>query len=83
MADYVASEGALVAEREERLKEMMGIGLGEEFAGCPEGFVESVVGFLEEGWGGVRGYLEGIGVDGEMMEGVRGNLMVGEGRAER
>ena len=75
-ADYRASEKELVPEREERVRDITAMGLGEEFAGCPEGFVESVVGFLEETYGGTGKYLEAIGVSEEVKGAVRRNLMV-------
>ena len=75
--DYRASEQALVPERAERLKEIREIGLSEEFAGCPAGFVEAVVEWLGER-GGVEGYLESVGVGAEMRARVRANLMVAE-----
>lgn len=74
--DYRASEKELVSGRAERVKQMKEIGLGEEFAGCPEGFVQGIVEFLEQGWGGVEGYLGSVGVDEKMRKGVRDCLMV-------
>lgn len=75
-ADYRASERELVPEREVRVRELTAMGLGEEFAGCPDGFVESVVGFLEGTYGGIGKYLEAIGVREEVEGAVRRNLMV-------
>ncbi|MCJ1483051.1 hypothetical protein MMC06_003217 [Schaereria dolodes] len=74
-ADYVASEEKLLPEREERLEEIKAVGFREEFAGCPEGFAESVIVFLENGWGGVEEYLEGIGIDKKLLEQVKRNLI--------
>lgn len=74
-SDYLASERELQPEREERLKEIRATGLTDEFAGCQEGFVERVVGFLQEEYGGVEGYLEKIGVKKEEREEVRRYLM--------
>lgn len=74
-ADYRASERELVPERKERVGELAAMGLGEEFAGCPEGFVVSVVGFLEDTYGGIRKYLEAIGVSEEMRGAVRRKLI--------
>ncbi|KAK2812405.1 hypothetical protein FQN50_001406 [Emmonsiellopsis sp. PD_5] len=73
--DYRASEKELVPELEERVEEMRAMGLSEEFALCPGGFVREVVRWLEEGYGGVRGYLEVIGVEEEVVERVRGLLV--------
>lgn len=75
--DYLASEKELQPEREERLKEIRATGLTDEFAGCQEGFVEGVAGFLQEGYGGVEGYLKEVGVKREEREEVRRCLMLG------
>ncbi|KAJ5130136.1 uncharacterized protein N7515_006175 [Penicillium bovifimosum] len=73
--DYSRSEGELVSEFEERLEEIRAIGLDEEYTRCPDGFVEKTVGFLER-FGGVRGYLERIGIGLELQERIRGMLLV-------
>ncbi|PGH04431.1 hypothetical protein AJ79_07088 [Helicocarpus griseus UAMH5409] len=73
-SDYRISEGQLLPELEERLEEMREMGLPEDFAKCPDGFVEDVMRFLEEGYGGIRGYLSAAGVDDETVEKVRGLL---------
>ncbi|MCJ1405632.1 hypothetical protein MMC11_008860 [Xylographa trunciseda] len=77
--DYRASERELVPELEARLEELRAIGLGDDFAECPERFVETVLRWLADRWGGVEGYLEGVGVGSEMRERVRANLLVGDG----
>ncbi|KAH9809264.1 protein-tyrosine phosphatase-like protein, partial [Teratosphaeria destructans] len=74
-ADYRASEGQLWAGREERVEEARAMGLDEGFVGCEEGFVGGVMGWLEERWGGVEGYLGHCGVEREEMEGVRRVLL--------
>ncbi|KAK2806893.1 hypothetical protein FQN51_005693 [Onygenales sp. PD_10] len=74
--DYRASEKELVPELEERVEEMRAMGLPEEFALCPGGFVGEVVRWLEEGYGGVRGYLAAVGVEEEVVERVRRLLVV-------
>lgn len=78
--DYMRSEKALEPEREERVKEIARIGLPPSFAGCEEGWVGVVSGWLEKEWGGVEGYLRrACGAEGEVVEGVRRVLMVREG----
>jgi protein-tyrosine phosphatase len=59
--DYAKSNEGLVDAREVMLRELEEVGLGEEFLSAPEMFVEEVVGFLEEEWGGVEAYLDAIG----------------------
>ncbi|KAJ5550660.1 hypothetical protein N7535_001395 [Penicillium sp. DV-2018c] len=73
--DYTRSEGELVSEFEERMEEIRAIGLDEEYTRCPDGFVAKTVEFLEK-FGGVRGYLERIGIGLEMQERIRGKLVV-------
>ncbi|KLJ12482.1 hypothetical protein EMPG_12475 [Blastomyces silverae] len=74
-SDYRMSEDELIPELEERLAEMAAMGLPAEYAKCPVGFTEEVVRFLEDGYGGVRGYLEAIGVEDGVVETVRGLLV--------
>lgn len=74
-SDYHMSEDELLPELEERLAEMQVMGLPEEFAKCPVGFTEDVVRLLEEGYGGIRGYLKAVGVDDGVVEMVRGLLV--------
>ncbi|TVY65752.1 hypothetical protein LSUE1_G006314 [Lachnellula suecica] len=59
--DYVMSESELLPERESRLVEIRSIGLTEDFAGCPPGWIEEMRKHLEEKYGGVRAYCRGIG----------------------
>ncbi len=66
-ADYVASERELQAEKQARMKEIRGVGLGEEFAGCPEGFVEEITRHVIQNYGGLKEYLRKIGVNEEMQ----------------
>lgn len=73
--DYVSSEGFLAVEFEARMVELREIGLGEDFAGCPQGFVEEVHSYLIGEYRSVRGYLGGIGVDEGMQDTIRGNIM--------
>ena len=75
IADYRASERELVPERESRMKEIKSIGLTEEFASCPAGFVGGIKQFLDDGWGGVEGYLESIGINEDLRNRVRTCLM--------
>lgn len=77
--DYLRSGEELEGEREERVREIGRIGLPAAFAGVEEGWVGVVCRWLEEEWGGVEGYLRGAcGVSGEVIEGVRRVLVVGE-----
>lgn len=75
--DYLRSALELEGEKEEREREVAKIGLTKEFAGVEEGWVAVVTSWLQEGWGGVEGYLgKACGVSEDTMEGVRRVLMV-------
>jgi protein-tyrosine phosphatase len=73
--DYRLSESELAPEMESRLKEMASIGLGEQFAVCPPGVVESVHRHIEEKYGGTEKYLEGVGVRREDVERLKRRLL--------
>ena len=75
-ADYTASESELESERESRMEEIRRIGLGEEFAACPAGFVQEIAEHLENVYGGVKGYLRRIGVDERMQDKVIENMLI-------
>jgi protein-tyrosine phosphatase len=61
--DYVGSEEELLVEKEERLREILRIGLSEDFAGCPPNFVKEVTKHMQEKYGGIEKYLTTIGID--------------------
>lgn len=69
--DYMMSEKELGSEREERLVQIRGIKLPDDFAGCPEGWVEEVSRFIEKDYGGIEAYLERCGVTAEQQSRVR------------
>lgn len=60
--DYMMSEAELLPEKESRMREIKAMGLTEDFAGSPKGWVEAMDGHLREKYGGIRKYLRGIGV---------------------
>ncbi|PYH29728.1 putative tyrosine/serine protein phosphatase [Aspergillus neoniger CBS 115656] len=73
--DYLRSEGELVIEMEERMKEVRLLGLSEEYTKCPRHFVETIRAHLEERYGGVQGYLGTVGVGREQVERIREVLL--------
>ena len=77
-ADYVASERELQGEKEARMKETREFGLGEDFSGCPAGFVEELVKHIEQTYGGLEQYFDKVGIDAEMQTKIRRNLTQGE-----
>ncbi|PYH40065.1 putative tyrosine/serine protein phosphatase [Aspergillus saccharolyticus JOP 1030-1] len=74
-ADYVLSEGELVVEAEERMKEIRMLGLSEDYTKCPEGFTAQICAHLESRYGGVSGYLKQVGIDEVKLERIRKNLL--------
>ncbi|GAM84692.1 hypothetical protein ANO11243_026910 [Dothideomycetidae sp. 11243] len=60
--DYRLSQGELESGRDERLEESRRYGLPEAFVDCEEGWVESVVQYVDREWGGVEQYLLWCGV---------------------
>lgn len=76
-ADYTASEKELESEKESRMEDIRRVGLGEEFAACPAGFVQEIARHLQDVYGGVNGYLRRIGVDEKTQDRVKENVMYG------
>nr|POE82711.1 tyrosine-protein phosphatase [Quercus suber] len=74
--DYRRSEKELEPEREEKLEEIRSIGLPDDFADCPEDWVEIVCAWIDDHCGGVEGYLDDCGVGIDMRESIRKNLLV-------
>jgi len=79
--DYMTSEERLWPEKEERLKEILRIGLSEDFAGCPEDFVKEVTRYTQDKYGGIEKYLSEIGVDEKVPNRIR-RVMMQHGVAE-
>jgi protein tyrosine/serine phosphatase len=75
IADYTLSDPGLQVEREDWIGELTHMGLGPEFAECAPGFIEEVKRYLDERYGGVRGYLRSIGVEDGVMAQVRRLLL--------
>ncbi len=79
-ADYRASERELESEREARMKEITAIGLNEEFAGCPKGFVEEMVRHINGKYGDLSAYLKGkVGLNPELQDRIRTILKIDSG----
>jgi protein-tyrosine phosphatase len=73
--DYMLSQGELVSERMERLREIHSIGLPDSFADCDPSLVRTVDQHIRHRYGSIEGYLELAGVDREMQERVRKNML--------
>jgi len=73
--DYLRSQKELKGEREAKLVEIRSIGLPDEFADCPEDWVEKVVEHVNGQYGGVEGYLSWCGVKHEMQADIKRILL--------
>ncbi|KAF2433445.1 hypothetical protein EJ08DRAFT_647469 [Tothia fuscella] len=73
--DYMLSQKELLSEREERLVEIHSIGLPDEFAGCDPDLVKKVYAHINEKYGSIEQYLEGVGVTRDMQQKVKHNLV--------
>ena len=73
--DYTRSETELLPEADDRLKELFELGIPESFLKCPPEFTDAIRAYLHERYGGVRGYLDYIGVGRQMQEGIRRRLL--------
>ncbi len=68
--DYKLSGKELEPARAQMMKEISEIGLPEEFATTPPGWVGKMKAFLEEEYGSVREFLWSIGVGKESMQAI-------------
>jgi protein-tyrosine phosphatase len=75
--DYMASEPELLPEKDKKLAEIRSIGLPDSFAECPEGWVSTVVEWIEGGYKGAERYLEHCGVGLEQQARLKGILRAG------
>ncbi|KAJ6255812.1 hypothetical protein Dda_9422 [Drechslerella dactyloides] len=75
--DYMLSNEGLKLVRDEMLKEMVPLGYTEEsgFTDAEKGWVEAVVGFVQEA-GGIATYLADIGIGEQELRQIRENLLV-------
>ncbi|KAL8831070.1 MAG: hypothetical protein Q9191_001082 [Dirinaria sp. TL-2023a] len=75
--DYMTSRRELEPEMDDRIQEITKLGMGREFADCPEGFVDAVVLELDSKHGGVKQYLrDKVGVDEQVQAKIREILLV-------
>jgi protein-tyrosine phosphatase len=69
--DYRLTDEALLPEKDARLAEVMEIGLTAEFVETSKVLVQRTAEYLDARYGGVDGYLNGIGFDHNKMERLR------------
>ena len=61
---------------DERIAELEKGGLGEDFAQCPDGFVEAVVEEIERKYGGVERYMtEKLCINSNMQLHIRNQIL--------
>ncbi|KAI1429442.1 protein-tyrosine phosphatase-like protein [Xylaria sp. FL1777] len=63
--DYLLSQSSLMPKRDDRVSEMLQIGLTPGWGDCPPDFMERVCGHFDVRYGGVDGYLDSIGFGAE------------------
>ncbi|KAF3770704.1 hypothetical protein M406DRAFT_247366 [Cryphonectria parasitica EP155] len=73
--DYELTDEKLVEERGERLQEIRAMGLSDEFGRTVKGFVQGVTAHLDDKYGGLDRYLDGIGFGEGDRAAVRRSLM--------
>ncbi|RMZ92681.1 hypothetical protein DV736_g111, partial [Chaetothyriales sp. CBS 134916] len=73
--DYRLSELELESEKEERMNEITKFGLDESFVKCPPDFCDAILNHLETKYGGVKEYLESIGVNETQQAKIRSILV--------
>lgn len=72
--DYHLTDEKLRSETGARLREIREMGLGDDWARTAPGFVEGVVRHLEDRYGGLDAYLDGIGFGAEERASLRQKL---------
>lgn len=75
-ADYMLTQTELSADREKRLLETRRFGLPDGFVDCEKGWVQHVLNYLDERWGGVEQYLKWCGVQDDDVLKVKGILTI-------
>ena len=73
--DYGASQGNLISEREARVDELRAMGLSDDFAICPTGWVWDVHNYLTSTYENLDGYFNHLGLDEGMQRGIRSNTL--------
>lgn len=73
--DYALTDEALIPEREERLVEIRQIGLTDEWADTAKDMIVRIEQHLNEKYGGLDAYLDGIGFGADDRARVRDALL--------
>ena len=73
--DYFLTDAALEFQREKRVKEMAAIGLPPDWALTTKEMIVSLEKHLDEKYGGLDAYLDGIGFGKDERQRVRDTLM--------
>lgn len=74
-ADYQLSERELLGEKESRMKEIKEMGLGEDFAACPPGFVREIHDHINQTYGSLQEYMEQIGFSTTKQQAIKENML--------
>lgn len=73
--DYELTDEKLVDERDERMAEIREMGLPDSFGVTLKGFVPGIVAHLDDKYGGLDAYLDGIGFGPEKRTQLREKLL--------
>ena len=69
--DYFLTDPALASVQEERLKEIHELGLTDEWGMCAPDLIKAIAKHLQEKYGGLDVYLDGIGFGGTERKRMR------------
>lgn len=73
--DYHLTDAALDHERSEREAEIREVGLPSDWARTAKGMIKGTKAHLDEGYGGLDGYLDHIGFTKADQQQVKDNLL--------
>lgn len=80
-ADYLSSERELLPEKESRIREINEIGLSDDFACCPPGFVSEIHDHINSTYGSLQEYFKRIGVDEIKQQAIIENMLKNKTRS--
>ncbi|KAJ3300581.1 hypothetical protein HK104_009916 [Borealophlyctis nickersoniae] len=76
--DYARSKEGLKSQMGRLVEGVGQHGLSDDFAGCPPEVMEKTLLFIKEEYGSIEQYLESVGVERDVQERVRTNLLLQE-----
>lgn len=73
--DYALTDSALISERQERIAEVRAIGLTEDWTRTASDMIVRIEQHLNDRYGGLEAYLDGIGLDDKDRARIRDVLL--------